>query len=104
MKFLMKVSMSTEGGNRAVLSGSLGSTMQSILADIKPESVYFTAEGGRRTGYLIININDPSEIPGISEPFFLSFDAEVAFYPAMSPQDLANAGPGIERAAKKYGK
>lgn len=73
------------------------------MAEIKPESAYFTAEGGKRTGYMIVNINDPSEIPGMAEPFYLSFGADVAFYPAMSPQDLANAGPSIEHAVKKYG-
>ena len=42
MRFLVKVSIPVEAGNAAVKAGKLGSTIQSILADLKPEAVYFT--------------------------------------------------------------
>lgn len=103
MKFLLKASMSNEGGNRAVLNGTLASTMKSILDDMKPEATYFTAEDGKRTGYFFLNVQDASEIPGLAEPLFLAFDAEITFSPVMTPQDLMSAGPSIEKAAKKYG-
>ena len=103
MRFLIKASMTNEGANRTVLNGTLPATMKSILDEMKPEAAYFGAENGKRTAFLIVNVNDASEIPGLAEPLFLAFDAEVNFYPVMTPQDLANAGPAIERAAKKYG-
>jgi hypothetical protein len=40
------------------------------------------------------------EIPKIAEPWFLGFNAKVTFKPVMNPQDLAAAGPDLERAAK----
>jgi len=104
MRFMLKASMSTEGGNRAVLNGTLASTIKSVMEDMKPEAAYFTAVDGKRTGFFIVNVNDASEIPGLAEPLFLTMDAHVEFYPVMSPQDMANAGPGIERAVKKYGR
>ena len=103
MRMLLKASMSVEAGNRLVRSGTLGSVMKSILEDLKPEAAYFGAENGKRTAYLIVNVQDTSEIPGIAEPLFLALDAEIELIPLMTPQDLANGGPGIEKAAKKYG-
>jgi hypothetical protein len=51
MRMLMRVTIPTEGGNAAAKSGKLGSTMEKILADLKPEAVYFFADDeGNRTG------------------------------------------------------
>ena len=46
MRFLMRVSWDVEAGNAVVRAGKLGQVIQSILAEQKPEAVYFTAEGG----------------------------------------------------------
>ena len=40
-------------------------------------------------------------LPRVSEAFFLAFNAEVDFCPAMNPEDLAKAGPDLERTAKQ---
>jgi hypothetical protein len=53
---------------------------------------------------IVFDLKDPSQIPAVAEPWFLAFNAQVSFRPAMSPQDLAAAGPGIEAAVKGYGK
>ena len=42
MRFLLKVNIPVESGNAAAKAGKLGATIQSILADLKPEAVYFT--------------------------------------------------------------
>jgi hypothetical protein len=56
-----------------------------------------------RCGYVVFNRKETSQIPSISEPWFLAFNARLTFAPAMNPQDLANAAPGIEQAVKTYG-
>ena len=53
MRFLLKVNIPVESGNAAAKAGKLGATIQSILADLKPEAVYFTATNGQRTGFII---------------------------------------------------
>jgi hypothetical protein len=45
-----------------------------------------------------------SQIPAFCEPWFLAFNAQIELHPPMTPDDLAKAGPGIERAVAKYGK
>ena len=95
--------MDVEAGNDLARKGTLGSTVQSILAELKPEAAYFMAENGRRGGILIVDISDASQIPAIAEPWFLAAKAKVEFIPAMRPEDLAKAGPSSEAAVKKYG-
>ena len=102
MRFLVKVSIPVEAGNAAVKAGKLGATIQSILADLKPEAVYFTDDNGQRTGFLFIEMQDASQIPAIAEPWFLAFNAGVEFHPVMVPDDLAKAGSSIEAAVKRY--
>ena len=103
MRFLVKVSMPVEACNAAMKEGTFKSTMESILGELRPEAAYFTAEFGVRTGFLIVDMAETSQMPAIAEPFFHAFDAEVDFYPVMLPEDLMKAGPAIEKAVKRYG-
>ena len=74
-----------------------------ILAEQKPEAAYFAAEDGKRTAFLFLNMDDPSQLPAIAEPWFLAFNASIEATPAMVVADLQEAGPAIEQAVKKYG-
>jgi hypothetical protein len=103
VRILLKISIPMDAGNAAIADGSLPGTIQSILSEQKPEAAYFAESEGLRTGYVVVNINDPSEIPRYAEPWFLALNARVEFHPAMVPEDLQKAGPGIEQAVKKYG-
>jgi hypothetical protein len=96
---MLKVSIPTETGNQCVLDGSLGSTIESILLDLKP---YFSDDHGVRTGFIFCNIKDESEIPGVAEPWFLAFGARVELHAAMTVSDLKKAASGFEKAIKKY--
>jgi len=103
MRFLLKVIMDVEAGNRLAKAGKLGTTIQSILADLKPEAAYFTDTNGQRSGLLFLEMKDASQIPAIAEPWFLALNASIEIHPVMVPGDLAKAGSAIEAAAKKYG-
>jgi len=105
MRMLLRVSIPVEAGNAAAKAGTLGSTIEEILADLKPEAAYFFADdSGQRTASIVFDMKDTSQIPAIAEPWFLEFNAQVTFRPVMNPQDLAKAGPSIGKAGKKYGK
>ena len=102
MRFLLKVTIPTEHGNHIVKTGKLAPTIESILSELKPECTYFTEAGGKRTGFIVVNLNDASEIPTVGEPFFLAFQDDVEFHPVMVAEDSAKAGRAIEGAVKKY--
>ena len=105
MRMLLRVSIPVEAGNAAAKAGTLGSTVERILADLKPEAAYFFADDdGQRSGSIVFDMKDSSEIPAVAEPWFLAFNAKVSFRPIMNPQDLAKASPPIGKAAEQYGK
>ncbi len=83
-------------------AGKLGTTIQSILAELKPEAAYFTDNNGQRTGFIVYDGKDASPIPAIAEPWFLAFNASLEIHPVMVPADLAKAGAAIEKAVKTY--
>jgi hypothetical protein len=102
MRFLLKVNIPVEAGNTAAKAGKLGETIKSILADLKPEAVYFTDDKGQRTAFIFMDMQDASQIPAIAEPWFLAFNANIELHPVMVPEDLTKAAPAIEQAVKKY--
>jgi hypothetical protein len=102
---LLRASIPVEAGNAAAKAGTLGSTIEKILADLKPEAAYFYADdAGQRCGSIVFDMNDQWQIPEIAEPWFLAFNAKISLQPVMTPQDLAKAGSSIAHAAKQYGK
>ena len=105
MRMLLRVSIPVDTGNAAAKDGTLGSTIERILADLKPEAAYFFADDhGQRAGSIVFDMNDTSQIPAVAEPWFLAFNAQVSLRPVMNPQDLAKAGPAIGNAVKQHGK
>jgi uncharacterized protein DUF3303 len=102
MRFLVKANIPVEAGNQAARAGKLGATIQSILADLKPEAVYFTDDNGQRTAFLFVEMNDASQIPAIAEPWFLALNASIEIHPVMVPDDLARASGAMDAAAEKY--
>ncbi len=103
MRFMVTASWPVAAGNAAARAGTLGETVQAILEDIKPEAVYFIAQGGKRTTVMIVDMAAASDLPRIAEPWFLAFEASVEATPVMLPEDLAAAGPAIESVVKKFG-
>jgi hypothetical protein len=105
MRMLLRVSIPVEAGNAAAKAGTLGPTIEKILADLKPEAAYFFPDdNGQRSGSIVFDMKDSSQIPAIAEPWFLAFNAKISLRPVMNPQDLATAVPSITKAGQQYGK
>jgi hypothetical protein len=100
MRMLLQAKIPHEEFNAAVRDGSVERKMKQILEETKAEAVYFTEYDGRRGAIMIINIKDPAEVPRFAEPWFLSFNADVQFHIAMTPEELGRAG--LEKLGKKW--
>ena len=100
MRMLLHVKFPHEPFNTAVKDGTAGTKIRRILDELKPEAIYFTEYQGRRGAIMIINLDDPSKVPAISEPWFLTFNADCEFHVVMTPEDLAKAG--LDELGKKW--
>jgi hypothetical protein len=92
MRMLLDVSIPHQPFNSLVRKGVVGKKMNDILAALKPEAVYFTERDGKRGCTMVVDLADPSKIPSIAEPWFLTFDADVRFRTVMTPDDLKKSG------------
>ena len=100
MRMLMNVKIPHQTFNTAVKDGSAGAKLAKILEAIKPEAVYFTEQNGQRGAVLIVDLPDASKIPALAEPWFLTFQADVEFRIAMTPEDLKRSG--IDKMGKQW--
>lgn len=100
MKILLNVKVPHHKFNAAVKDGSAGAKLNKILDAIKPEAVYFTEQNGGRGAVIIVDLPDPSKIPALAEPWFLTFEADVEFRVVMTASDLQKAG--LDDLGKKW--
>jgi hypothetical protein len=100
MRILLNVRIPHQPFNDAVKDGTAGSKLNAILEALKPEAVYFTEQHGHRGAFLVVDLADPSGIPALAEPWFLTFQADVEFRIAMSGDDLKKAG--LDELGKKW--
>ena len=103
MRMLLKFNIPTPKGNEAIKNGAIPGKLRQIIDELKPEAAYFAEEDGERTGYLFVDMAEPADLPRVAEPLFHAFHARLTVRPAMTIDDLAKAGPAIERAVKSYG-
>lgn len=100
MRFLLQIEIPHLPFNTYVKEGTIDNKMQSILGETKPEAAYFTETNGKRTAFLIVHINDVSQMPAVGEPWFLTFGADVEFHPVMLGEDLGKAN--LKEIGKKW--
>ena len=100
MRMLMNVRFPHVEFNEAVKNGSVGRKLSRIIEQSGPEAVYFTEQDGMRSAILIVNVDDPAQIPSLAEPWFLAFNADVRFRIAMTFEDLGRSA--LDELGKKW--
>jgi len=101
MRTLLRATMDVVASNKAIMDGSLPKLMQTTMEKLKPEAAYFTAIDGCRSCIMVFDLKDPSEIPGIAEPFFLHLNAKVEFSPVMNADDLKKGLEALQGTMNK---
>jgi hypothetical protein len=100
MRMLLNVRIPHEPFNAFVRDGTIGGVIERILEATKPEAVYFTEQNGTRGAVIIVNLDNPSQVPTFAEPWFLMFNADCEFRVVMVPEDLKQAG--LESLGSKW--
>jgi hypothetical protein len=98
---LLDVTFPHEPFNSLVRKGAAGKKIADVLDAIEPEAVYFTDQDGQRGAVMIVDLADPSKIPALAEPLFLTFNADAKLRIAMTPDDLKKSG--LDSIGKKWG-
>ena len=88
MRVMAMISAPVESGNQGVRDGSIGKLFQAAAERWKPEAMYFGTFEGRRTGFLVFDMPDPSDMVPFAEPFFMELNADVQVIPVMNGDDL----------------
>ena len=101
MRFMVTFRVPMDEGNAAIKDGSLGQTLQTIVDELNPEAAYFGPIEGARGGYLVVNFDEPSQIPAIAEPLFLGLGATIQMSPVFTPDEMPTET--LEQATQKYG-
>ena len=91
MRMMLRWTVPVQRGNQAIKDGSLSQAIEKLVEKLEPEAAYFFPEDGMRSGLVVFDMADPSQIPQIAEPLFLALDAAVEFLPVMNPDDLRKA-------------
>ena len=102
MRCMITCRIPMEKANELATAGSLGSTIQSIMEELKPEAAYFSDIEGARVGYIVVNIDDASQISSMVEPLYLRLGAAIQVHRVMTPEELGKATPAIEQASQEY--
>jgi hypothetical protein len=97
MRMMMKVSMPVEAGNKGVKEGILPKTVMRFVEQMKPEACYFGPDCGKRTAFFFFDLQDPTLIPTIAEPFFTNLNASIEMTPVMNLEEMK---VGVEKAMK----
>ncbi len=88
MRMLLKAQLDTQMASEQIQQGTLGENMERVLDQMKPEAAYFYPENGKRTAILVFDMDDPSQLPALTEPFFQNSGADVHVAPVMDVNDM----------------
>src|ERR1700685_1738009 len=91
MKFIVEADFPLEPFSTYVREGTAGEKIGAVLGAIKPEVVYFTDTGVGRGAMMIVELDNASQIPHVTEPLMLNFKASVHYRLAISPEELQSA-------------
>jgi hypothetical protein len=92
---MLRMQMPAEAGNAAIKDGRFAKVLSEMMERVKPEAAYFTSFEGDRCAFIVFDMQHPSDIPSIVEPFFDAVHAKVELQPVMTAEDVQ---AGLARA------
>ena len=88
MRTMVKLTFPTQEANPMIRDGSIGQTMETILGNLQPEAAYFGPLDGKRGAYIVVNMEEETDLVTKIEPFWLELGATVETFPVMNVDDL----------------
>jgi hypothetical protein len=88
MRMMMVAQMDTEAGSKAIAAGEMPQLLGDMLERLNAESAYFGPLDGVRTAFVVFDLQDPSQLPSITEPLFSKAKANIRMFPVMDREAL----------------
>jgi hypothetical protein len=102
MRIMVKFAFPVASGNIAIRDGKVAKVFHQIMEELKPEAAYFYPDG-ERGGFIVVNMEDSSQIVQIGERFFFGLNASIAMVPVMAAEDLQKGLAAVPDIARRYG-
>ena len=101
MRMMLSVTFPTAKFNELWRKGEVGPKIQQIIEDTKPEAVYFgRGNAGQRGVVIIIDVPTAADVPRVTEPWYLLFEATVEVCHCMTLEDIGKVD--YEGLASRY--
>ncbi len=88
MRTMVKFTIPTQEANPLVKDGSIGQTIESLMGNLQPEAAYFGPIEGKRGGFIVINMEEGSDVVTKLEHLWLELGATIELYPVATPDEL----------------
>jgi hypothetical protein len=102
MRIMVKFAFPVDSGNIAIRDGRVEKVLHQIMEELKPEAAYFFPNG-ERGGFLVVNMDDSSQIVQIAERFFFGLNARIEMVPVMAAEDLQKGLAAVPDIVQRYG-
>ena len=101
MRMMLCITFPTAKFNELWRQGQVGQKIERIIADTKPEAIYFgKGTDGQRGAVVIVDIATPADLSRFTEPLYLTFEAAIETSICMTPEDVAKID--MNGLAKKH--
>ena len=100
MRMILTVTMPHEPFNTFIKNGTVGKVLDGIMKEIKPEAAYFSLDEGKRSLFIVVNVEKGTDYVKYAEPFFLKFNADIKYDIVITPEEISNSG--LEEIGKRY--
>jgi hypothetical protein len=101
MRIMVKFAFPVATGNVAIRDGKVAKVFHQIMDELKPEAAYFYPDG-ERGGFIVVNMDDSSQIVQIAERFFFGLNASIEMVPVMAAEDLEKGLAAVPDIIQRY--
>jgi hypothetical protein len=97
VRFLAKVTIPKDAGDKAAKSGVLQQTVQAAMEQLKPEAAYFFDQDGDRECLFVVNL----DLPAMLRPLFPGLQPSIFVTPVVSAAEFQQ-GLGDEESKRLF--
>jgi hypothetical protein len=86
MRLLMKIAIPTAAENAVVRDPKFNEELRAIFLKLGAEATYSTTLDGRRFDYVLVDLDDVTQIAAVAEPIFRFLKVKPEFLPEVAPK------------------